>query len=54
MCSRSSESAPAVTDEQILDAMAAHPILIERPIVVTPNGATLCRPWEKIKELVPG
>jgi arsenate reductase len=46
--------APGVTDDQILDAMAAHPILIERPIVVTPGGARLCRPWETVKELVPG
>lgn len=45
---------PDVTDDRILDAMVAHPILIERPIVVTPNGAKLCRPWEKVKELVPG
>ena len=44
--------APGVTDEQILDAMAANPILIERPIVVTPNGAKLCRPWETVKDLV--
>jgi arsenate reductase len=34
--------------------MTAHPILIERPIVVTPDGVRLCRPWEKVKELVPG
>jgi arsenate reductase len=46
--------APGVTDDQILDAMTAHPILIERPIVVTPNGARLCRPWETVKELVQG
>jgi arsenate reductase len=46
--------APNVTDEQILDAMAANPILIERPIVVAPNGTKLCRPWETVKELVPG
>jgi len=45
--------APGVTDDRILDAMVANPILIERPIVVTPNGAKLCRPWEKVKELVP-
>jgi arsenate reductase len=45
---------PAVTDDQILDAMAAHPILIERPIVTTPDGVRLCRPWEKVKDLVPG
>jgi len=46
--------APDVTDDQILDAMVANPILIERPIVVTPNGTKLCRPWETVKELVPG
>jgi arsenate reductase len=46
--------APGVTDDQILDAMVANPILIERPIVVTAAGAKLCRPWEKVKELVPG
>src|ERR1700743_452911 len=46
--------APGFTDDHILDAMVAHPILIERPIVVTPNGAKLCRPWEKVKELVHG
>ena len=45
---------PGVTDDQILDAMLANPILIERPIVVTTAGAKLCRPWEKVKELVPG
>jgi arsenate reductase len=43
-----------VTDDQILDAMTVHPTLIERPIVVTPDGVKLCRPWEKVKELVPG
>ncbi len=46
--------APGVTDDRILDAMIANPILIERPIVVTPGGAKLCRPWETVKELVPG
>jgi arsenate reductase (glutaredoxin) len=45
---------PGVTDDQILDAMAANPILIERPIVVTADGARLCRPWEMVKDLVPG
>jgi arsenate reductase len=44
---------PAVSDDRILDAMLAHPVLIERPIVVTPDGALLCRPWEKVKALVP-
>jgi arsenate reductase (glutaredoxin) len=44
---------PNVSDDQILDAMAAHPILIERPIVATDTGVKLCRPWEKVKLLVP-
>jgi arsenate reductase len=45
---------PDVTDEQAIDAMLAHPILIERPIIVAPGGVKLCRPWEKVKELIPG
>jgi arsenate reductase len=44
---------PGVTDAQILDAMLEHPVLIERPIVVTGEAAALCRPWEKVKDLVP-
>jgi arsenate reductase len=43
---------PALSDEQLLDAMLAHPILINRPIVVTPRGARLCRPAERVLELV--
>ena len=41
-----------VDDAQILDAMCAHPILVNRPIVVTPKGAALCRPAEKVAELL--
>jgi arsenate reductase len=44
---------PAVTDEQFLDAMMAHPILINRPIVITPLGVKLCRPAEAVLELLP-
>lgn len=44
---------PALTDEQLLDAMMAHPILIERPIVVTPLGVRLCRPSETVLEILP-
>jgi len=40
-----------LTDEQLIDAMVANPILIERPIVVTPKGTRLCRPWETVKEI---
>jgi arsenate reductase len=39
-------------DEKILDAMAKHPILIERPIVVSDNKARLCRPPEKVEEFL--
>lgn len=41
-----------VSDDAILDAMVAHPILVERPIVETPKGARLCRPAETVKELL--
>ncbi len=43
---------PAVTDEAIIDAMTAHPILVNRPIVVTPKGAALCRPSEAVLALL--
>lgn len=44
---------PGTGDRQFLDAMLEHPVLIERPIVVTDKAAALCRPWERVKELVP-
>jgi arsenate reductase len=44
---------PAVTGDQLLDAMIAHPILINRPIVVTPLGVKLCRPSEIVLDLLP-
>ena len=44
---------PSVTDGQLLDAMMAHPILINRPIVVTPLGVKLCRPSETVLDLLP-
>jgi len=43
---------PDVSDEDVLDAMIAHPILIERPIVETPNGVRLCRPQETVREIL--
>ena len=43
----------SLTDEQLLDAMIAHPILLNRPIVVTPNGVRLCRPSEQVIDLLP-
>ena len=44
---------PAKTDAELLDAMMAHPILINRPIVVTPLGAKLCRPSEVVLDILP-
>jgi arsenate reductase len=43
----------ALTDDELLDAMMAHPILINRPIVVTPHGVKLCRPSELVLDLLP-
>lgn len=40
------------TNEQILDAMVAHPILVERPFVETEKGVRLCRPQEKVFEIL--
>lgn len=44
---------PSLTDDQLLDAMMAHPILINRPIVVTPLGVRLCRPSETVLDILP-
>ena len=44
---------PALTDEALLDAMMAHPILINRPIVVTLMGVRLCRPSELVLDILP-
>jgi len=46
-------SDPSLTDDQLLDAMMAHPILINRPIVVTPLGVKLCRPSEAVLDVLP-
>lgn len=43
---------PGVNDQALLDAMAAHPVLINRPFVVTPKGARLCRPYELVREIL--
>jgi len=42
-----------LTDEQLVDAMMEHPILINRPIVVSPLGVKLCRPSEEVLNLLP-
>lgn len=44
---------PSLTDDELLDAMTAHPILINRPIVETAKGVRLCRPSELVLELLP-
>jgi arsenate reductase len=44
---------PKWTDDQMLDFMLAHPILINRPIVVTPKGIKLCRPSETVLAILP-
>ena len=44
---------PDLTDEQLLDAIEAHPILLNRPIVVAPLGVRLCRPSEAVLDLLP-
>lgn len=44
---------PDISDDELLDAMLAYPILIDRPIVVTPLGTALCRPSERVLDLLP-
>lgn len=44
---------PKWTDDELIDFMLAHPILINRPIVVTPLGAKLCRPSEAVLDILP-
>jgi arsenate reductase len=45
-------TSPTVTDDAIIEAMLSEPILVERPIVITPKGAALCRPAERVLELL--
>ncbi|WP_407521125.1 arsenate reductase (glutaredoxin) [Methylobacterium oryzisoli] len=44
---------PSLTDERLLDAIAAHPVLLNRPLVVSPKGVRLCRPSEAVLDLLP-
>jgi arsenate reductase len=44
--------APRVSDAKLIAAMIEHPILVNRPFVATPNGVRLCRPSERVKELL--
>lgn len=43
---------PRVSGAKLLDAMVAHPVLVERPFVVTPKGTLLARPKERVKEIL--
>ena len=45
-------TAPGVTEDQLLDAMVQHPILIERPLVETAKGVRLCRPQDRVREIL--
>ena len=44
---------PDLRDDQLLDTMLAHPILINRPFVITPIGTRLCRPSEVVLDILP-
>lgn len=44
---------PALSDAELIDAMVAHPVLMNRPIVITPLGCKLCRPSETVLEILP-
>lgn len=44
---------PSLTDDQLLDAIGLHPILLNRPLVVSPRGVALCRPSEAVLDLLP-
>ncbi len=45
---------PALSDQALIAAMVAHPVVIERPVVFCPTGARLCRPKETVFDLLPG
>jgi arsenate reductase (glutaredoxin) len=44
---------PSLSDDELIDAMMAHPALIERPIVETEKGTLLCRPSERVLDILP-
>lgn len=53
LCAELGLAEPGRSDEELLDAIARHPILLNRPIVVTPLGTKLCRPSEEVLEILP-
>lgn len=42
-----------LSDDQLFDAIVENPILLQRPIVVSPRGTLMCRPWERVREILP-
>ena len=44
---------PAKSDAELIDAILAHPVLMERPVVTSAKGAVLCRPPERVREVLP-
>ncbi|WP_424626849.1 arsenate reductase (glutaredoxin) [Bradyrhizobium sp. SYSU BS000235] len=53
LCAELGLADPALTDDELLEAMTKHPVLINRPIVETPKGVRLCRPSEQVLDLLP-
>ncbi len=53
LCAELGLADPARSDAELIDAMLAHPILINRPLVVTPLGTRLCRPSEVVLDILP-
>lgn len=53
LCSELGLLDPARSDDELIDAMLVHPILINRPLVVTPLGTRLCRPSELVLDILP-
>lgn len=53
LCAELGLDDPALDDEALIQAMATHPVLMNRPVVVTPLGTRLCRPSEQVLEILP-
>ena len=53
ICAELGLNDPTRSDEELVDAMLAHPVLINRPLVVTPLGVRLCRPSELVLDILP-
>ena len=53
LCAELGLDNPALDDDALIEAMATHPILMNRPVVVTPLGTRLCRPSERVLDILP-